>query len=92
MIGHKKKYEEQVDRVMMVSNEAPHYEVWVIQFEDMPAMTYGIVNKNTGVIENIQPVLANAQTLAKQFSKWLDSEDNPDELALRLMTTGPLNS
>lgn len=82
--------EEAVKRVARI-HEEKHYEVWVVKFDDMPAMTYGIINKDTGVIENLQPILSNAKTLAKQFSAWLDGDD-PNEMALRLMSSGGLNS
>jgi hypothetical protein len=80
---------EGVVRLRNVHSEK-YYEVWVVKFDDMPAFTYAIVNKDTGVIENLQPILANAKTLAKQFSSWLDGE-NPNEEALRLMSTSPVN-
>ena len=52
-----------------------HYDVWIVKMEDMLTETYGIVNSETGVIENLQPNLFNAKALAKQFSLWLREPD-----------------
>ena len=80
------KHEEKVERIRPVFTDSSHYEVWIVHFEDMPTTTYGIINKETQVIENIQPNLSNATTMAKQFSVWLDGS-NPNEEALRLLST-----
>jgi hypothetical protein len=88
--GPEVKEEHGVEDVLRIRqvHEEQHYTVWIVKFDDMPAMTYGVVNKDTDVIENLQPILYNAKTLAKQFSAWLEGE-NPSEEALRLMSTGP---
>ena len=75
-------------------HEESHYDVWVVKMPDMDIETYGVVNKQTGIIENLQPNIFNAKALAFQFSKWLqgESEHNVDiaEL-LRGANDAPLN-
>ena len=70
-----------------------HYDVWVVKMPDMPTETYGIVNKNTGVIENLQPNFFNARALASQFSKWLREDGEPDmsDLLRKMSTNVPVN-
>lgn len=76
-------FSEDVFRVDLIHSER-HYEVWSVKFVDMPAMTYGIVNKETRVIENLQPVLPNAKVIAKKFSEWLEGT-TPEEDLLKIM-------
>lgn len=71
-----------------------HYEVWIVKMEDMLVETYGIINRETGVIENLQPNLFNATALAKQFSKWARGEEEEQvdiSMMLRGASDAPLN-
>ena len=61
------------------SNE--NYDVRVVRLPDMSFNTYGIVNRSTGVIEQVQPNLYNATYIAEQFNKWLvTGPDSSDEV------------
>lgn len=55
----------------MLVHENEHYTVNVVRMPDMSFDTYGIVNKQTEVIEQLQPNLYNARYIADQFNKWL---------------------
>lgn len=59
-------------------HEEAYYDVWIVKMPDMDMETYGIINKQTGVIENLQPNIFNAKALAFQFSKWLEGEHEKD--------------
>ena len=75
-------------------HEENHYDVWIVKMPDMEIETYGIVNRVTGVIENLQPNIFNAKALAFQFSKWLDGDKNDlddVEKILRGVPDAPLN-
>lgn len=65
------------------------YSVNVVRMPDMTFDTYGIINRETGVIEQIQPNLYNAKYIADQFDKWLrvgpSSEDEVDALLRSMM-------
>lgn len=59
------------------SNE--NYMVVVVRMPDMDFDTYGIINKETLVLEQIQPNLYNAKFIADQFNKWLLEGPSGDE-------------
>ena len=65
-------------------HENDYYTVHVVQMPDMSFATYGIINKETGVIEQLQPNLYNARYIADQFNKWLTTgpttEDEVDSI------------
>jgi hypothetical protein len=70
------------------------YDVWIVKMPDMDIETYGVVNRETGVIENLQPNIFNAKALAYQFSKWLEGgmEQEIDIAAiLKGASDAPLN-
>ena len=56
-----------------------NYFVAVVRMPDMSFDTYGIINKETGVIEQLQPNLYNARYIADQFNKWLTSGPTDDD-------------
>ena len=63
----------------MQVHENEHYAVFVTRMPDMTFDTYGIVNKETGVIEQLQPNLYNARYIADQFNKWLLTGPTDDD-------------
>ena len=64
------------------SNE--NYSVRVVKMPEMDFSTYGVINKKTDVIEQLQPILYNAQYIADQLNRWLihgpSSEDEVDSM------------
>jgi hypothetical protein len=54
------------------------YSVHIISLAEIPHDTYGIVNKETGIIEHVEQNLHNAQSIAKQMGRWLSDSRNPD--------------
>lgn len=63
----------------MVVHENAQYIVHVARMPDMTFDTYAVVNKRTGVIEQLQPNLYNATLIADQFSKWLTEGPSEEE-------------
>ena len=62
-----------------VVHETEHYTVCVARLPDMYFDTYAIVNKGTGVIEQIHPNLYNARYIAEQFNRWLIQGPSKEE-------------
>lgn len=79
----------------MVVHENENYIVRVVHMSDMSFETYGIINKETGVIEQLQPNLYNARYIADQFNKWLtigpDHEDEVDSVLAQFNSGGKAN-
>lgn len=76
--------------------ENDKYLVQVVKMPDMYFETYGVVNKDTAVIEQIQPILYNAQQIADQLARWLtkgpSEEDIMDSMLLNMgMSSGRAN-
>lgn len=71
------------------------YFVAVVRMPDMSFDTYGIINKETGVIEQLQPNLYNARYIADQFNKWLTTgptdEDEVDSVLAQFSGGGKAN-
>lgn len=66
-------------RISPASEAFGRYQVWIIDAEALPHHTYGIVNLDTNVIEDMAPNLFNARNIAKQMDEWMASEvDSPD--------------
>ena len=76
-------------------HENGNYFVAVVRMPDMSFDTYGIVNKETGVIEQLQPNLYNARYIADQFDKWLTSgptdEDEVESILAQFSKGGSIN-
>ena len=76
-------------------HENQSYFVAVVRMPDMTFDTYGIVNKETGVIEQLQPNLYNARYIADQFNKWLTSgpsdEDEVESILAQFNNSGKVN-
>lgn len=72
--------------------ENDKYLVQVVKMPDMYFETYGVVNKDTAVIEQIQPILYNAQQIADQLARWLtkgpSEEDIMDSMLLNMGMSG----
>lgn len=62
--------------------------VQVVKMPDMSFATYGVINKETEVIEQIQPILYNAKHIADQLDRWLThgptEEDVMDSMLLNM--------
>ena len=71
-----------------VWHENQNYQVQSVRMEDMSFSTYGVVNRVTGVIEQVQPNLYNAKMIADQFNRWLttgpEDEDDIEKVASTL--------
>jgi hypothetical protein len=59
--------------------ENSKYTVNIIRVPDMYFDTYGVINKDTKVIEQIHPNLYNARKIADQFDKWLLTGPDADD-------------
>ena len=70
---------------------ARHYSVFIAKMPDLPSETYAIVNNDTNVIENLQPILYNARKVADEFSKWLDGEDRNHDGVMQELDLGMPN-
>lgn len=70
-----------------------HYEVWIVKVPDMDVETYGVVNKQTRLIESLQPNIFNAKAIAKKFSEWLNEDELGTGVAdvLRQVTDSTIN-
>ncbi len=68
--------------------ENAKYMVQVVKMPDMYFNTYGVVNKETKVIEQIQPILYNAKQIADQLERWITKgpteEDVMDSMLLNM--------
>jgi hypothetical protein len=86
--------EEDVVRIRVVYS-SKYYDVFVVKFDEMPAMTYAVINRDTQVIEATQPILHNAKLMARQFSAWMDEKEGSEGKsasiaeALRIMKGTP---
>lgn len=58
--------------------ENVHYRVHVVRVPDMFFDTYAVINRSTGVVEQIHPNQFNVVKIADQFSRWLTH--GPDEV------------
>lgn len=56
------------------------YRVQVVKMPDMHFETYGVINNDTKVIEQLQPILWNAQHIADQLSRWLKEGPNAGDV------------
>ena len=76
-------------------HENQFYFVAVVRMPDMSFDTYGIINKETGVVEQLQPNLYNAKYIADQFNKWLATgptdEDEVESILAQYSNTGKVN-
>ena len=76
-------------------HENQNYFVSVVRMPDMSFDTYGIINKETGVIEQLQPNLYNATYIADQFDKWLvtgpTDEDEVESILAQFSKGGSIN-
>ncbi len=72
-----------------------NYFVAVVRMPDMSFDTYGIVNKETGVVEQLQPNLYNAKYIADQFDKWLTigptDDDEVESILAQFSGNGKVN-
>lgn len=79
----------------MLVHENDNYVVHVVRMPDMSFDTYGIINKETGVVEQLQPNLYNARYIAEQFNKWLvtgpTDEDEVDSILSQFSGGGRAN-
>jgi hypothetical protein len=79
----------------MKVHENEYYSVFVTRMPDMSFDTYGIVNRETGVIEQLQPNLYNARYIANQFNKWLtvgpSDEDEVSDVLAQFQSGGKVN-
>jgi hypothetical protein len=72
-----------------------NYFVAVVRMPDMSFDTYGIINKETGVVEQLQPNMYNAKYIADQFDKWLTigptDEDEVESILAQFSGNGKVN-
>ena len=72
-----------------------NYAVQVVKMPDMAFSTYAVINRETGVIEQLQPNLYNAKYIATQFDKWLtsgpDDDDNIEAILTAFGSSGKAN-
>ncbi len=61
--------QEMTIKALVYENEL--YEVRVVRVPDMFFDTYAIINKRTGVPEQIHPNQYNAMKISDQFERWL---------------------
>ena len=62
------------------------YAVHVIKLDDSPGDCYGVVNKEFGIVENVQNILPNARDMCDKMNEWLEGQ-----LTGRPATTVPGN-
>ncbi len=72
-----------------------NYFVAVVRMPDMSFDTYGIINKETGVVEQLQPNMYNAKYIADQFDKWLTigptDDDEVESILAQFQGNGKVN-
>jgi hypothetical protein len=59
--------------------ENTNYAVHIVRVPDMHFDTYAVINKGTGVIEQIHPNRYNIEKIADQFDQWLVSGPSPQD-------------
>lgn len=55
------------------------YTVHIVRIPDMFFDTYGIINRKTGVIEQVHPNMFNVCKIADQFDRWLREGADDDD-------------
>lgn len=66
-------------------HENANYRVNVVRIPDMFFDTYAVINKGTGVIEQIHPNIYNVCKIADQFDRWIEvGPDDEDEVGYLL--------